>query len=90
MNIELDGGGVEIKGGKVFRNSILVGAVWEFGGDWYCRIFAGQARGSKRFHMESNAMSDALVRARSVSDAEANALVGSVIQKIERPTVYSD
>ena len=83
---------VEFRGSKVFRNGVLVGAVWPFRGAWFSRVFAESPElGSCKFHCEDNARADATVRAQALSEDEAAPKnPKSIIPMLEVPEAFSD
>lgn len=83
---------VDIRGGKVFRDGVLVGAVWPFMGAWLSRVFAeAPEKGSRKFHSKDNALADAQARARALTPTEAAPKDGAtVIPKLDAPEAFSD
>lgn len=83
---------IEFKGGKVFRDDVLVGAVWCFMDAWFSRVFAeANELGSRKFHTRENAEVDAGARVAALSSAEAAPKPGSTpVPLIAAPEVFSD
>jgi hypothetical protein len=82
---------VEIKGSKVWRDGVVVGVVWPFGGAWFSRVFAESSEiGSRKFHLQENALADARARAEALTAADVSLMPSRIIPKLDRPEAFSD
>lgn len=83
---------IELRGVKLFRDGVLVGAVWCFRGAWFVRVFAESLElGSRKYRFRENAIRDAVKRAEALTPEEALPQPSSkVIPKLDSPEAFED
>lgn len=83
---------IELRGVKLFRDGVLVGAVWCFRGAWFSRVFAESLElGSRKYHLRENAIREAVERAEVLTVEEAAPQPSNkVIPKLDSPEAFED